>query len=67
MSDMLLQKLAGPVRGRPFEKGRPGGPPSEDQNTLRGRAPGARHNDADCRTCLRQPGRFAPSPCFNTN
>jgi hypothetical protein len=26
MSDVLLQKLPGPVRGRPFEKGRSGNP-----------------------------------------
>src|SRR5271167_12749 len=35
MSDVLLQKLPGPVRGRPFEKGRSGNPA--------GRRPGSRN------------------------
>jgi len=35
MSDVLLQKLPGPVRGRPFEKGRSGNPS--------GRRPGSRN------------------------
>src|SRR5271167_502695 len=68
MSDVLLQKLTGPVRGRPFEKGRsgnpagrrPGGPPSEDQNTLQAARRARDRMTQACRTC--RANRFGSRP-----